>query len=61
MSGAISEKLFSTHLESPAGNSFVDFGPPVSDYMSSEALPVTIKFDGGYFWNIKPKGIRFGV
>ena len=61
MSGAISEKLFSTHLEGPAGNSFIDFGPALSENMSTEVPPVKIKFDDGYFWNIKPKGIRFGV
>lgn len=61
MSGAISEKLFSTHLEGAGGNSFIDFGPEVWENMSSYEDQTSINMDGGYFWNIRPKGIRFGV
>jgi hypothetical protein len=60
MAGVITEKAFNTHIEGPGGNSFIDFGPEVYANLSSENDGVVIKFDDGYFWNTKPRGIRFG-
>jgi hypothetical protein len=60
MAGGITEKLFSTHIEGIGGNSFVDFGPINVAHISGLNDAVTISFNNGYFWNIVPKGLRFG-
>lgn len=56
MAGVISSKEFSTHLS--AKNSFIDFG---ASEFGSEKDAVTLQFEDGYFWNIVPQGIRFGL
>lgn len=56
----ITEKAFSTRFSGTFGESFIDFGPPREEEMSSIGELVEIPCNKGFFYSSIPQGIRFG-
>ena len=59
--GHITEKAFSTSFTGRFGQSFVDFGPPREEEMSSKAEFVEIPVNKGFFYTAIPQGVKFGA